>query len=95
MDRTREPHTQDCFTFLNSELFKRYANEFNGAYLRACSRVNLDPSNRSEWPKHWEKIGRFCQMFWEELPDQSVIQKNAFFVLCNFAEDYTFGDHGI
>jgi hypothetical protein len=94
MDRTREPRTQDCFNFLNSESFNQYAKDFNGPYLRACSRVNLDPSNRAEWPMHWEKIGRFCQMFWETLPDQSVIRKGAFFDLCNFAEDYTYGSHG-
>lgn len=95
MDRTREPRSQDCHAFLNSEPFAQYAKDFHGSYLRACSRVNLDPDNRAKWPKNWEKIGRFCQMFWETLPDQSVIRKGAFFELCDFAEDYTFGDHGI
>ncbi len=95
MDRIREPRTQDCFNFLNSEAFKQYAKEFDAAYIRACWRVSLDPQNRAQWPMNWDKIGRFCQMFWETLPDQSVIRKGAFFDLCDFAEDYTFGDNGI
>jgi hypothetical protein len=95
MDRTREPRTQDCHNFLNSAAFNQYAKDFHGSYVRACYRVSLEPNDRANWPLNWEKIGRFCQMFWETLPDQSVIRKGAFFDLCNFAEDYTFGDHGI
>jgi hypothetical protein len=95
MDRTREPRTQDCHAFLNSESFSQYAKSFPGAYVRASVRASLDPQARDKWPKFWEKIGRFCQFFWEELPDSPAIRKGAFFELCNFAEDYTYGDHGI
>jgi hypothetical protein len=95
MDRLREPRTQDCFNFLNSPDFKQYAKDFHGPYLKACARVNLDPATRDHWPLEWEKIGRFCQEFWDTLPDHSMIRRGAFFQLCNFAEDFTFGDHGI
>jgi hypothetical protein len=94
-NRIREPHTRDCHAFLNTKEFLLYAKDFNVAYTRACYRVKLDPNNRSEWPMEWDKVGRFCQYFWEELPDNAVIRRGPFFKLCDFAEDFTFGDHGI
>jgi hypothetical protein len=93
--RLREPRTFDCHNFLNTVEFRDYAREFSGAYVRACARVNLDPDKRSHWPLEWDKIGKFCQVFWETLPDHSMIRHGAFFKLCEFAEHYCFGDHGI
>jgi hypothetical protein len=95
MDRTREPRTQDCFNFLNSDDFKQYSKDFLSSYIRACEQESLDPNNRSKWPMNWEKLGSFCQSFWEALPDSASIRQGAFFKLCDFSEDYCFGDHGI
>jgi hypothetical protein len=95
MDRTREPRTQDCFNFLNSFAFKKYSDDFQAPYFAACKEVGLDPYGQKKWPMEWEKIGRLCQVFWEKLPNHSMIRRGAFFELCNFAEDYCFGDHGI
>jgi hypothetical protein len=95
MDRLREPHTSDCHAFLNSESFAQYANAFPKAYVGACARVNLDPLDRLQWPLEWDKVGRFCQEFWELLPESSEIRYGAFFKLCDFAEDWCFGDHGV
>lgn len=95
MDRLHEPRTADCYEFLNSTEFAMYAMEFSLPYLRACARVNLDPIDRTKWPLNWDKIGRFCQEFWDCLPAESRIRHGAFFKLCDFAEDWCFGDHGI
>lgn len=95
MDRLREPHTSDCHTFLNSESFADYAKAYPSAYTRACARLSLDPDNRLTWPMEWDKVGQFCQEFWELLPDSPSIRFGAFFKLCDFAEDWCFGDHGI
>lgn len=95
MHRVREPRTADCFKFLNSFEFENYAEQFSSEYLTACLKVNLDPINRENWPMNWEKLGRFCQEFWEELPNSPRIRYGAFFKLCDFAEDWCYGDHGI
>lgn len=95
MDRLREPRASDCFRFLNSESFSDYAEEFKSAYRAACYKVGLSPDSRKDWPIVWEKVGYFCQEFWDRLPSNSSIRHGAFFQLCDFAEDWCFGDHGV
>lgn len=38
-----------------------------------------------------EKFAKFCQHYWDALPDRSSIRYGAFFTLCDFGEYYCFG----
>lgn len=37
-------------------------------------------------------IGNWCQLIWDHLPNDASIRHGAFFVICDIAELYCFGD---
>lgn len=82
----------DCKTFLTSKEFADYAKEFPGSYRAAVAAAGLDHiASREDWPLEWEKLGWFCQYFWECLPHDPGIRHGAFFKVCEFAEIWCFG----
>lgn len=85
-----EKIAEECKAFLLSDEFERYAKAYPVAYAKACIRIDLI-TERNTWPVEWKRLGNFCQVFWETLPDDPSIRRGAFFRLCDFAEQYVFG----
>jgi hypothetical protein len=79
-----------CKQFLLSPEFAEYVEDFPLPYERATKRGRLDPLDRTKWPDDWNTLGKFCQDFWELLPDRADIRQGAFFRLCIFAESWVF-----
>lgn len=42
-----------------------------------------------------ENAGMFCQIMWEQLPDESYIYVGGFTQLCDIAEVYCFGEEDV
>lgn len=81
----------DCKRFITSTEFANYVHEFTDAYRVAVATVGLDRfASREDWPNDWNPLGKFCQAFWETLPNSPDVRHGAFFTLRDFAEDWCF-----
>lgn len=82
----------DNWKMNKAEILQYCIDEFPVAYGRAMNHcgITLQELNTTEDP---QVIGQFCQTMWEALPDNSSIRKVGFFLLCDIAEEYCFGEN--
>lgn len=79
--------TEEAMGYLNTEAFKQYVEMFPAAWREALRRIG-------EAPKHSNVLELF-QRLWEELPDSPDIRIHpAFYRICDYAEEYCFGEDG-
>lgn len=79
--------------FVNSEAFRNYAEEFYGPFTCALNSMNgqldMNLHGIDDLAKvKLQHLQKFCQFFWEELPDESWIRHGAFWAICDFAAEY-------
>ena len=68
-----------------------YCAKFPAATARALRFMGL--KNTQEVTT--ENAGMFCQIMWEQLPDESYIHVGGFTQLCDIAEVYCFGEEDV
>lgn len=75
---------KEAYEFLKSDDAQFYMDYFQGSATRALAEVGGTLTE--------DNALKFCQCLWEQLPDRMGIRFGAFFRICEFAEEYCFGE---